>query len=190
MKKQASVQERTAQVSRRAAIQTIGAVAGAAAFATDALAQPAQPAPAPNAARVNAPNDVAAHVDGSYWFTDPPAGSSLYEGMPDAPGGLRNPNGILNGKVGQPAGSGVLKGELGSNIYRADPSGRVDMMISEEAFGGGGNGIAFSPDYKKVYIVSRGIVFSFDLSPDGKTMRNQKQFADFMLEGIRCGTDC
>ncbi len=104
---------------------------------------------------LNSPNDVACHIDGSYWFTDPPPGASLYEGMPDAPGGLRNVNGLLNGKVGQPVGSGVLKGELPSNIYRADPSGRVDMLISEEAFGGGGNGITFSPDYKKVYIVSR-----------------------------------
>lgn len=138
---------------------------------------------------LNSPNDVAAHVDGSYWFTDPPPGASLYEGMPDAPGGLRNMNGLLNGKVGQPAGSGVLKGELPSNIYRADPSGRVDLMISEEAFGGGGNGIAFSPDYKKVYIVSRQVVFSFDIGPDGKSIRNQKQFADFNVDGIRCATD-
>ena len=142
-----------------------------------------------NGKHLNSPNDVAAHVDGSYWFTDPPAGSSLYEGMPDAPGGLRNQAGLLNGKVGQPAGSGVLKGELGSNIYRVDPNGRVDMMISEEAFGGGGNGIAFSPDYKKVYIVSRQIVFSFDIAPDGKSIRNQKQFSDFMVDGIRCATD-
>jgi len=102
---------------------------------------------------------------------------------------LRNMAGLLNGKVGQPAGSGVLKGELGSNIYRADPSGRVDMVISEEAFGGGGNGIAFSPDYKKVYFVSRQVVFSFDIAADGKTLRNQKQFADFMVDGIRCATD-
>jgi gluconolactonase len=138
---------------------------------------------------LNSPNDVAAHSDGSYWFTDPPPGASLYEGMPDAPGGLRNLNGLLNGKVGQPAGSGVLKGELPSNIYRADPSGRVDLIISEEAFGGGGNGIAFSPDYKKVYIVSRQVVFSFDIAADGKTIRNQKQFADFMVDGIRCATD-
>src|SRR6516164_6691465 len=43
-------------VSRRAALGTIGAVAGAAAFATEALAQPAQPAP--NAARVNAPSVI------------------------------------------------------------------------------------------------------------------------------------
>jgi gluconolactonase len=138
---------------------------------------------------LNSPNDAAAHIDGSVWFTDPPPGATLYEGMPDAPGGLRNPTGILNGKAGQPAGSGVLKGELPSNIYRADPSGRVDLLISEADFGGGGNGIAFSPDYKKVYIVSRQVVWSFDIGPDGKSIRNQKQFADFMVDGVRCATD-
>jgi gluconolactonase len=142
-----------------------------------------------NGKHLNSPNDVACHVDGSYWFTDPPAGASLYEGMPDAAGGLRNPQGRLNGRIGQPVGSGVLKGELGSNIYRADPSGRVDQMISEEAFGGGGNGITFSPDYKKIYIVSRQVVWSFDISADGKSMRNQKQFADFTVDGVRCNTD-
>ena len=142
-----------------------------------------------NGKHLNSPNDVACHVDGSYWFTDPPAGASLYEGMPDAAGGLRNPQGRLNGRIGQPVGSGVLKGELGSNIYRADPSGRVDQMISEEAFGGGGNGITFSPDYKKVYIVSRQVVWSFDIGADGKSIRNQKQFADFTIDGVRCNTD-
>jgi gluconolactonase len=138
---------------------------------------------------LNSPNDVACHIDGSYWFTDPFAGASLYEGMPDAPGGLRNPTGLLNGKIGQPVGSGMLKGELGSNIYRADPSGRVDMLISEQDFGGGGNGITFSPDYKKVYIVSRQVVWSFDISADGRRISNQKQFADFTIDGVRCNTD-
>jgi len=142
-----------------------------------------------NGKHLNSPNDVACHSDGSYWFTDPPAGASLYEGMPDAAGGLRNTAGRLNGRIGQPVGSGVLKGELGSNIYRADPSGRVDQLISEEAFGGGGNGITFSADYKKVYIVSRQVVWSFDISADGKSIRNQKQFADFTIDGVRCNTD-
>jgi hypothetical protein len=102
---------------------------------------------------------------------------------------LRNMTGMPERQSRPAVGSGVLKGELGSNIYRADPSGRVDMMISEEAFGGGGNGIAFSPDYKKVYIVSRQVVWSFDIGPDGKSIRNQKQFADFNVDGIRCATD-
>src|SRR5262245_31785541 len=37
--------------------------------------------------RLNSPNDVVPHPDGSYWFTDPPYGGQLYEGAPDAAGG-------------------------------------------------------------------------------------------------------
>jgi gluconolactonase len=37
--------------------------------------------------RLNSPNDVVAHPDGSCWFTDPPYGGQFYEGTPDAPGG-------------------------------------------------------------------------------------------------------
>ena len=32
--------------------------------------------------RLNSPNDVAVHRDGSIWFTDPPYGGQLYEGAP------------------------------------------------------------------------------------------------------------
>ena len=41
--------------------------------------------------RLNSPNDVVPHPDGSYWFTDPPYGGQLYEGAPDAAGGPSNP---------------------------------------------------------------------------------------------------
>ena len=37
-----------------------------------------------NGKRLNSPNDVVAHPDGSLWFTDPPYGGQLYEGSPDA----------------------------------------------------------------------------------------------------------
>ena len=40
--------------------------------------------------RLNSPNDVVQHPDGSYWFTDPPYGGQLYEGAPDAAGGPSN----------------------------------------------------------------------------------------------------
>jgi len=30
--------------------------------------------------RLNSPNDVVPHPDGSYWFTDPPYGGQFYEG--------------------------------------------------------------------------------------------------------------
>src|SRR3989475_3863903 len=36
-----------------------------------------------NGKRLNSPNDVVPHPDGSYWFTDPPYGRSLYEGKPE-----------------------------------------------------------------------------------------------------------
>jgi gluconolactonase len=140
------------------------------------------------AKRLNSPNDLAPHPDGSVWFTDPPFGGSLYEGTVDAPGGPSNPRGLLNAKAGQPVGAGLIKRELDSNIYRADPNGRVDLVISQQDLGGAGNGIAFSPDYKKVYIVARGGVVVADVTAQNK-LANLKLFSDFMIDGIRCGPD-
>lgn len=139
--------------------------------------------------RLNSPNDIACHPDGSYWFTDPPYGGSVYEGMPDAPGGPSNKEGRLNAKVGQPAESGVLKRELSCNVYRVDPSGRIDMVISEEALGAIPNGITFSPDYKRLYVVNRGFVSVLDVVGPAHQVSKPQPFADFMVDGIRCGTD-
>ena len=55
-----------------------------------------------NGKRLNSPNDVVPHPDGSYWFTDPPYGGQLYEGTPDAPGGPSNRAGRINPRLGQP----------------------------------------------------------------------------------------
>jgi len=49
--------------------------------------------------KLNSPNDIVAHPDGSYWFTDPPYGGQLYEGEPDAPGGASNAGGKLNPRI-------------------------------------------------------------------------------------------
>ena len=138
--------------------------------------------------RLNSPNDIAVHQDGGIWFTDPPFGGSLYEGMVDAAGGPSNPRGLLNPKAGQPAGSGTLKRELSSNIYRVDPNGRIDMVISEQDLGGAGNGIAFSPDYKKVYIVARGGVVVANVGVDNK-ISAPVVFSSFMVDGVRCSPD-
>ena len=32
-------------------------------------------------------------------------------------------------------------------------------------------------------------MWSFDIGADGKSIRNQKQFADFTIDGVRCNTD-
>ena len=138
--------------------------------------------------RFNSPNDIAVHQDGGIWFSDPPFGGSLYEGMVDAPGGPGNPQGVLNAKAGQPVGSGLLKRELDSNVYRVDPSGRIDMVISEKDLGGGPNGIAFSPDFKKVYIVARGGLVVSNVGADNK-ISAPVVFGNFMVDGVRCGPD-
>jgi gluconolactonase len=149
--------------------------------------------------RLNSPNDVVAHPDGSYWFTDPPYGGQLYEGAPDAPGGPSNAAGKLNPKLGQPVGIGEWKRELPTNCYRVDKSGKIDLVVTEEQVPDP-NGLCFSPDYKKLYVVStgkgpgdtgpggKGDVFVFDVGADNKPTGG-KRFADFMVDGIKCGPD-
>ncbi|MGZ5913166.1 MAG: SMP-30/gluconolactonase/LRE family protein [Reyranella sp.] len=152
-----------------------------------------------NGKRLNSPNDVVPHPDGSYWFTDPPYGGQLYEGAPDAAGGPSNPAGKLNPKLGQAAGVGLLKRELPTNCYRIDPSGKVDLVVTEDQVPDP-NGLCFSPDYKRLYVVStgkgpgdtgpggKGDVYTFDVAADNK-LSNLKRFSDFMVNGINCGPD-
>lgn len=137
--------------------------------------------------RLNSPNDLAPHPDGSVWFTDPAYGDSLYEGAPDAPGGPSNQEGRLKSHLGQPAEIGNMKGELPMNVYRVDPSGKVDVVVSADQLPLP-NGIAFSPDYKKVYIVSKADLYVFDVDSKNQ-LKNQKLFSGFMVDGVKCGTD-
>jgi gluconolactonase len=138
--------------------------------------------------RLNSPNDVAVHQDGSIWFTDPPFGGSLYEGRIDSAGGPSNPQGRLNPRLGTPASSGDLKRELPTNVYRVDPSGRVAVAIDQEALGSVPNGIAFSPDYKKVYVVARGGVIAGDITARNE-VSNIAPFGNFTIDGVRCAPD-
>jgi gluconolactonase len=140
-----------------------------------------------NGKHFNSPNDLAPHPDGSVWFTDPFFGDSLYEGVPDAPGGFGNEAGHVKQRLGQPVEIGSLKRELPANVYRIDPSGKIDMVVSESELPLP-NGIAFSPDYKKVYIVSQGAITAFDVGSDNR-LANKKLFADFMVDGVKCATD-
>ena len=148
---------------------------------------------------LNSPNDVVPHPDGSLWFTDPPYGSQFYEGEPDAAGGPVNPAGRMNPKLGQPAGFTPMKRELPTNCYRWDPSGKLEIVVTEDQIQDP-NGICFSPDYKKLYVIStgkgpgdtgtggKGEIFVFDVGADNK-LSNQKLFTDCVVDGIKCGPD-
>jgi gluconolactonase len=148
---------------------------------------------------LNSPNDVVPHPDGSIWFTDPPYGSQFYEGEPDASGGPVNVAGHMNPKIGQPAGFVPLKRELPTNCYRWDPSGKLDIVVTEDQIQDP-NGICFSPDYKKLYVIStgkgpgdtgtggKGDISVFDVGSDNK-LSNQKLFTDCVVDGIKCGPD-
>jgi len=85
-----------------------------------------------NGKRLNSPNDVVPHPDGSIWFTDPPYGGQLYEGEPDAAGGPSNGGVRLNPRLGQPPGFVGGKRELPTNVYRVDPSGRMNVVVTED----------------------------------------------------------
>src|SRR5216683_5196604 len=128
---------------------------------------------------LNSPNDVVPHTDGSLWFTDPPYGAPAYEGAPDAPGGPANANGRQKARVGQPEPeAGSLKRELPTQCYRWDPSGRLDVVVTEDQVHDP-NGILLSPDQKTLYVISTGKgpgdmvggdgkVYAFDVGADNK----------------------
>jgi gluconolactonase len=124
--------------------------------------------------RLNSPNDIVVHPDGSIWFTDPPYGiNGNYEGF-------------------------RADKESKESVYRVDgKTGQMDRISDEMD---GPNGICFSPDYKKVYVADTGTgrsVRVWDI--DGKTVRNGKRFVQLDIpnsngapaaaDGIRCDVD-
>ncbi|WP_216899965.1 SMP-30/gluconolactonase/LRE family protein [Synechococcus sp. CCY 9618] len=103
--------------------------------------------------RLNSPNDVVVKSDGSLWFTDP-----LYGIATDYEGGRQDSE--------QPAA-----------VYRLDPaSGELERVVSDMA---GPNGLAFSPDERRLYLVETGAVGDpapdrhirvFDVGADGRSL--------------------
>ena len=121
---------------------------------------------------LNAPNDVVVASDGAVWFTDPGYGiDGPYEGH-------------------------VAEAELPRNVYRLDPATGAATVVADDF--ARPNGIGFSPDGSRLYIVDSGIshggpaqIRVFDV--DGAKLRHGRVFADDfrpgMTDGLRCDTD-
>ena len=146
----------------------------------------------------NSPNDVVAHTDGAYWFTDPPYGGQLYEGAPDAPGGPSNPDGLVNNRLGQPPEIGTKSRAMDHGVYRVGPDGAVTRVATQDQVPNP-NGLAFSPDEARLYVAStgpgpgddgvggEGQIFVFDVADGAAT--NGRLFTDCVVDGVKCGPD-
>jgi gluconolactonase len=120
--------------------------------------------------RLNSPNDVVVKSDGSIWFTDPPFGiAGHYEGEAASP-------------------------ELPQNVYRIDAAtGRASVVAGDLR---GPNGLAFSPDESKLYLVeSRAVpnrlIRVYDVM-GGDKLANDRVFVDAgpgTPDGFRCDVD-
>ena len=111
--------------------------------------------------RLNSPNDVVVKSDGSIWFTDPQFGIlSNYEG-----------------EIAEP--------ELPMNVYRIDGKTGAVTVVGDGIKAP--NGLAFSPDEKKLYIVeSRAeprTILVYDVAPSGDKISNRKLLIDSGPQG-------
>ena len=119
--------------------------------------------------RLNSPNDLVCHSDGSIWFTDPTYGiASDYEGFRSPPE------------------------QAGRFVYRLDPSGELTVVADEFLQP---NGLAFSPDEATLYVADSAashdpalprVIRAFDVARGRLT--NGRVFAEIdsgLPDGIR-----
>ena len=123
---------------------------------------------------LNAPNDLVVHSDGAIWFSDPGYG-------------------IMTNYEGHKAPF-----ELPANVYRLDPKSGQATVVADDM--DKPNGLCFSPDEKKLYIVDTGIPkYPGDPRPirvydvvDGERLKNGRRFVNMApgsSDGIRCDVD-
>ena len=101
---------------------------------------------------LNSPNDIVCKSDGSIWFTDPPFG-------------------ILGNYEGH-----VATPELPTHVYRVEPKdGRLTVAAADV---NRPNGLAFSPDESKLYVVEAGVsprnILAFDVEAGGRLAPRRK----------------
>jgi gluconolactonase len=110
--------------------------------------------------RLNSPNDLVVKRNGDIYFTDPTGLYRTYPGDPDK----------------QP------KRELDFNgVYRVTSPGKLDLLTKDVPYP---NGIAFSPDEKKLYVANTRddkYWMVYDVKNDG-TLANGRKFFDATKE--------
>ncbi len=120
---------------------------------------------------LNSPNDVVCKTDDSIWFTDPPFGIlGFYEGQ-------------------------IAKPHLPTNVYRWDPSTKKINVVAADV--DRPNGLAFSPDESKLYVVEAGVspraIRVYDVSKDGTQLSNSRTLItaeqDGTPDGLRVDVD-
>jgi gluconolactonase len=119
---------------------------------------------------LNSPNDVVVKSDDSIWFTDPPFGIlGNYEGERAAP-------------------------ELPTNVYRVDGKTGAATVVTGDI--NGPNGLCFSPDETRLYIVeSRArprLISVFDVIEGGTKLANRRVFinaGEGTPDGFRCDVE-
>jgi len=104
---------------------------------------------------LNSPNDIVVKSDGSIWFTDPPFGIlGYYEGYAATP-------------------------ELPTNVYRVD--GKTGQLSVATGDVNRPNGLAFSPDESKLYIVESAAprrIHVLDVVDGGTRLANKRVLVD------------
>ena len=115
--------------------------------------------------RLNAPNDIVVKSDDTIWFTDP-----------------------LFGINGEWEGSRAEPEQATTNVYRVTPDKQITAVITDLV---NPNGLAFSPDEKKLYVVEwKGTpnrsLWSYDVADDG-TVGNKTKLIDAADQGALDG---
>ncbi|MBL8345683.1 MAG: SMP-30/gluconolactonase/LRE family protein [Rubrivivax sp.] len=116
--------------------------------------------------RLNAPNDIVVKSDDSLWFTDP-----------------------LFGINGEWEGSRAPREQAATHVFRLGSDGKLSAVITDIL---NPNGLAFSPDEKKLYVVEwRGTpnrsIWAYDVSADGTTLSNKTKLIDAADQGALDG---
>lgn len=121
--------------------------------------------------RFNSPNDIVCKSDGSLWFSDPPFGiAGEWEGDKATP-------------------------ELPHAVYRIDPRDNTVTQVIADL--NGPNGLCFSPDEKKLYVIEARaqpyrVVWAYDVTGDGR-LANKTKLIDAngpgALDGMKCDED-